>query len=96
MLEDALLVLVYLSLIAFLITLIVLCIKVMGTLSRADKLIDNITKKAESLDGVFEMIDYTTNKFGRVGETIVSGITSFVQKIFNRRGKREREEMYYE
>ena len=96
MLEDALLVLVYLSLIAFLITLIVLCIKVMGTLSRADKLIDNITKKAESLDGVFEMIDYTTNKFGRVGDTIVSVITSFVQKIFNRRGNREREEMYYE
>lgn len=97
MLEDALVVLLYIALIVFIIALIVLCIKLIGTLGKADKLIDNLTRKAESLDGVFEMIDYTTNKFGKIGETIVSYLTGSVKKVFSRRKRKEREEFdYYE
>lgn len=93
MLENALVILVYIVLIIFIIALIVLCIKLIGTLKKADRLIDNLTKKAESLDGVFEMIDYTTSKFGRLGETIIGSLTSFIKKIFR---KKEREDIYYE
>ena len=93
MLEEALVILVYIVLIVFIIALIALCIKLIGTLNKADKLIDNLTKKAEVLDGVFEMIDYTTNKFGKIGETIVGAVTGVVKKLFNKKDKRE-EEIY--
>lgn len=98
MLEEALVILIYISLIIFIIALIVLCIKLIGTLSKADRLIENITRKAESLDGVFDMIDYTTSKFGMIGETLAGSIGGFVKKIFKKKKnrKQEREEYYYE
>lgn len=94
MLEDALVVLVYIGLIVLIIALIALCIKFIGTLNKADKLIDNITRKAESLDQVFEMIEYTTSSFGRFGESIIQGLSSLSRKIFGRRKKKERVEDY--
>jgi len=96
MLEDALIILVYIALIVFIIALIVLCIKLIGTLNRADRLIENITKKAESLDGVFEMIDYTSSKFGAIGETVVGFFNGIVKKIFHKKKRGEREENFYE
>lgn len=90
MLEDALVVLIYISLIVLIISLIALCVKLIGTLNKADKLIDNVTKKVETLDGVFEMIDYATSSFGRLGETIIGSISSFTRKIFNRKKRKER------
>ena len=97
MLEEALVVLLYIALIVFIIALIVLCIKLIGTLGRVDRLVENLTRKAESLDQVFEMIDYTTNKFGRIGETIISYLTGSVKKVFGRKRRKEREEFnYYE
>ena len=95
MLEDALLVLIYIALIIFIIALIVLCIKLIGTLNKADRLIENITRKAESLDGVFAMVDYTTSKFGAIGETL-AGYLGGVVKKFIKRKKYESEESDYE
>ncbi len=95
-LEDALVVLIYISLIVFIIALIVLCIKLIGTLGRIDKLVDNVTRKAESLDALFDMIDYTTSKFGMLGETLVGSIKGFIKRIFNRKKKYESEGDFYE
>ncbi len=97
MLEEALLILIYIALIVFIIALIVLCIKLIGTLGKVDKLVDNVTKKAESLDGVFNMIDYTTSKFGAIGETIAGYLGGLVKKFIKRKeNKYESEEEIYE
>ena len=79
---DALVILLY-------ITLIVFVIKLMDTLNRTNYLIDNLTKKAESLDSLFNIIDFTTNKFSMIGETISTYVLGFVKKLFS---KKEREE----
>lgn len=86
---DALVILLYITLIVFVICLIVFVIKLMDTLNRANYLIDNLTKKAESLDSLFNVIDFTTNKFSMIGETISTYVLGFVKKIFS---KKEREE----
>ncbi len=93
MLEEALVVLLYIVLIVFVIALIVLCIKLIGTLSKADKLITNITKKAETLDGVFDAIDYTATKFGAIGQMVSGYVSGVVKKFIN---KKERKEEDYE
>ncbi len=87
---EALKVLLYLVLIVLLISLIVLAIKAIGTLTKMDYLIDNLTKKAESLDGVFEMIEMTTSRFGAIGEAITSSIMGVVRKIFTKKDKKKR------
>ena len=93
MLEDALLIVLYISLIIFVISMTVLVIKLIGTVNKTNYLVDNITKKAESLDNLFNVIDFTTNKFNQVGEVIVGTLTGLVKKIF---GSKEREEEDYE
>ena len=86
---DALVILLYITLIVFVICLIVFVIKLMDTLNRTNYLIDNLTKKAESLDSLFNILDFTTNKFSMIGETISTYVLGFVKKIFS---KKEREE----
>ena len=93
MLEDALLIVLYISLIIFVISMTVLVIKLTTTSDETNYLVENLTKKAESLDNLFNVIDFTTNKFNQVGELIVGSLTGLVKKIF---GSKEREEEDYE
>ena len=90
MLKEALIVLVYVALVVFIISLIVLCIKLVGTLGKVDYLLDNITKKAESLNGLFNVIEMTTNRFGAIGEAVTSSLMSLVKKVFNKKEKKKR------
>ncbi len=90
MLKEALIVLVYVALIVFIISLIVLCIKLVGTLGKVDYLLDNITRKAESLNGLFNIIETTTSRFGAIGEAITNSLMGMVQKIFNKKSKKKR------
>ena len=93
MLEDALLIVLYISLIIFVISMTVLVIKLITTVNKTNYLVENLAKKAESLDNLFNVIDFTTNKFNQVGELIVGSLTGLVKKIF---GSKEREEEDYE
>lgn len=93
MLEDALLIVLYISLIIFVISMTVLVIKLITTVNKTNYLVENLTKKAESLDNLFNVIDFTTNKFNQVGELIVGSLTGLVKKIF---GSKEREKEDYE
>ena len=93
MLEDALLIVLYILLIIFVISMTVLVIKLITTVNKTNYLVENLTKKAESLDNLFNVIDFTTNKFNQVGELIVGSLTGLVKKIF---GSKEREEEDYE
>lgn len=93
MLEDALLIVLYISLIIFVISMTVLVIKLITTVNKTNYLVENLTEKAESLDNLFNVIDFTTNKFNQVGELIVGSLTGLVKKIF---GSKEREEEDYE
>ena len=93
MLEDALLIVLYISLIIFVISMTVLVIKLITTVNKTNYLVENLTKKAESLDNLFNVIDFTTNKFNQVGELRVGSLTGLVKKIF---GSKEREEEDYE
>lgn len=93
MLEDTLLIVLYISLIIFVISMTVLVIKLITTVNKTNYLVENLTKKAESLDNLFNVIDFTTNKFNQVGELIVGSLTGLVKKIF---GSKEREEEDYE
>ena len=93
MLEVSLLIVLYISLIIFVISMTVLVIKLITTVNKTNYLVENLTKKAESLDNLFNVIDFTTNKFNQVGELIVGSLTGLVKKIF---GSKEREEEDYE
>ncbi len=72
-----------------LIVLIILGIKLIITMDKINNLVDNINTKVNSLNGLFSVIDFTTNKLTMVSDKVVDGITGIVKKIFNRKKEEE-------
>jgi len=71
--------------------LIVLGIKLIVTMDKIQAAVDNINTKVESLNGLFSIIDFTTDKLANISDKVVETITSFIRKIFYRK-KEESEE----
>ncbi len=85
--NDVLPVVVYILSSILLVTLIILTIKVIITMNKIEKIVDNITVKIKTLDGVFSVIEIATNKFTSITDKVIDVITSLIQKVFNSKGK---------
>lgn len=91
-LNETLPVVIYLLLIVLLIVVIVIGIKLIFTMNKVDLLLDDVTKKVHSLDRVFNMIDYTTDKVTMISDTIVNFITSKLKRIIKFKKNDEEDE----
>lgn len=80
-------IIVYILLIIILIIGIVLAIKCLITLDKVEKVVDNVNEKVKSLDGLFHIIDTTTDKIVLVADKVVEGITSLVVSLFQSKKK---------
>ncbi len=89
---EGLLVLLYVLGAILLIVLIILGIKLIITLDKIEKVADNINTKVDSLNGLFSVIDFTTDKISAFGDKVVEGVTYLVQKVFNRKKEEEFED----
>lgn len=83
---------IYFLLIAVLIMIIILGFKVMGTLSRIDKIADNINEKFDAINPIFHMIDFATDKIAALSDSFVDYFTGFLGKLMKRKEKREDDE----
>ena len=91
-LNETLPVVIYLLLIVLLVVVIVIGIKLIFTMNKVDLLLDDVTKKVHSLDRVFNMIDYTTDKVTMISDTVVNFITSKLKRIIKFKKNDEEEE----
>ncbi len=80
-------IIIYILLIIILIIGIVLAIKCLITLDKVEKVVDNVNEKVKSLDGLFHIIDTTTDKIVLVADKVVEGITSLVVSLFQSKKK---------
>lgn len=74
-----------------LVVLIILGIKLIITMDKINVVVDNINTKVNSLNGVFSIIDLTTNKLASISDKVVEAITSLIKKLFNRNKEEETE-----
>ena len=72
-----------------LIALIVLTIKLIKMVKKFDNVIDDIDSKSKKLDGLFDMVDATTNALSSVSDRVVDFIVNGLLGIFNRKSKKE-------
>ena len=91
-LNETLPVVIYLLLIVLLVVVIVIGIKLIFTMNKVDLLLDDVTKKVHSLDIVFNMIDYTTDKVTMISDTVVNFITSKLKRIIKFKKNDEEDE----
>ena len=79
-----------------LVVLIILSIKAITTLSKVNRVVDDLNTKSHKLDNLFDVIDNTTDMISDVSDKVVglviNGITSLIHKIKHKKGEEENEE----
>ncbi len=77
-------IMIYILASILLIVLIALCIKLIHTLTKVDRVIDDITVKSSKLDNLFNVIDTTADAVNSVSNSIVGWITSLFNRLLNK------------
>jgi len=67
--------------------LIVLTVKLIITMNKIEKVVDNITVKVQTLDTLFDMIGLITGKFTSITDKVVDTVALLIEKIFKRKGE---------
>ena len=89
-LTEALLILLYILGSTLLVVLIILGIKLIITMNKVNLVVEDINKKVDSLNGLFSIIDMTTDKLAILSDRMVDGVTYLIKKIFkSKKGKED-------
>ena len=75
-----------------LVVLIILGIKLIITMNKIENVVDDINTKVKSLNGLFSMIDYTTDKLALLSDRFIDVISSLIKKIFVRKEEKDNDE----
>ena len=83
-------IIIYILLIVLLIVAIIIGVKSIGTLSKVDKMVDDVNEKVQSLNFFFNIIDFASDKIAGLTDTVVGAISGlFTRKFFKRKNKEE-------
>ena len=86
-------ILLYILGITLMIVLIILGIKIIQMMDKMERIMDNIEDKINSLNGVFAVINKTTDSIDLISSKVVGVVTNTIGRLFRRKKK---EETYYE
>ncbi|MDD4283068.1 MAG: hypothetical protein PHX03_04680 [Bacilli bacterium] len=85
----------YLLLIILVVVLIILILKLIRTVGKVDQVVEDVNYKVNKLNGLFEIIDYTTDTLVSFNDKIINfisnGITSFFKRKSRKKKKGEKE-----
>lgn len=86
-------IIIYILLIILLIVAIIIGIKLIGTIGKVDVLLDDVTTKVKTLDRLFNLVDYASDRVSIITDTVVSFVSSNLKKLFggNKKSKEEDE-----
>ena len=73
--------------------LIILGIKAIQMMDKMDRIMDNIEDKVNSLNGLFAVINKTTDSIDLISSKVVGVVTNTIGRLFRRKKK---EDTYYE
>lgn len=88
-LAEALPIVIYFLLIVLLVVAIWIGIKLIITMNKVDDILEDISEKAKSLDKLFNIIDFATDRVSMVSDTVINFISSVFNKIFKKRNTKK-------
>ncbi len=86
-------ILLYILGIILMVILIILGIKAIQMMDKMDRIMDNIEDKVNSLNGMFAVINKTTDSIDLISSKVVGVVTNTIGRLFRRKKK---EDTYYE
>ncbi len=75
-----------------LVVLIILGIKLINTIGKADKVLDEVDTRIKKFDRMFSAVDVVTDSMALFSDKIVDGIVFAIKKIFNKKNKGKEED----
>ncbi len=84
---DTLLIIIYSLIAILLVVLIIFIIRLFSTLSRLNKTLDDVNSKVEKLNGLFNIIDNTTDYISVISDKFIDKITGLIDNLFNKKKK---------
>ncbi len=85
-------IIIYVLLIILLVIGIILGIKSIITINKVEKVVDDVNDKVESLNGLFQIVDFTADKLVAITDKVVDGISTLASKLFFKKKKKEEKE----
>jgi uncharacterized protein YoxC len=70
-----------------LVILIVLGIKLINTITKVDRIIDELECRIKKIDNMFSVVDTLTDSMALISDKIVDTIVSCLKKIFSKKRK---------
>lgn len=67
------------------IVFIVVGIRLIKTLKKVDNVIDDVNEKMDKVDGVFNIIDKTTDYASSVSDRIINAISGFINNLLRKK-----------
>ena len=58
-------------------------------MNKVEKVVDNVNEKVESLNNVFNLIDFTTDKIAAFTDRVVDVVGSVVSKLLFRKNRKK-------
>lgn len=80
--NDVLPVVLYLLGSVLLVTLIILTIKLIITMNKIEKVVDNISVKVHTLDDFFNVVGLVSGKITTITDKAIDSITLLIDKLF--------------
>lgn len=72
-----------------LVVLIVLGVKLIITMNKIEVVVDDISIKVAKLNGLFSVIDATTDKLSMLSDKMVDAVSVLIRKIFKRKKRKD-------
>lgn len=88
---DVLQIILYILGSILLTVLIILGIKLIITMNKIENVVDDINVKVNKLNGLFTIIDLTTDKLALFSDKLVEGISSLIRKVFSKKKRKDDE-----
>lgn len=89
---------IYVLLIILIIVGIILGIRLLGAMDKVDEILENVEGKVNSLNGLFNVIDFTTDKISNFSDRVVDLVSGLFYRVSSfassRRKKKEKDDDY--
>jgi len=90
--NDFMAIVLYTLLSVLIVVLIIFVIRLIKTLNKVDKVVDDVSIKVDKLNGVFNIIDTTTETLAEVSDKFTNFIASKINHLFKKKEREEKED----
>ena len=86
-------IIIYVLLIILLVIGIILGVNAIKTMRKVEKVVDDVNAKVESLNGLFKVVDFTTDKLVMMADRLVDGVSRVASKLFFKKKTDKKEDI---